>query len=336
MNDSPASSFRSLVTGGSGFIGGHLVALLRQQGDSVRILDLEPPLAPLDGVEFIQCSVTDAARVAAAMAGVERVFHLAALSGLWARAKSDFMRVNCEGTRTLFAAAAQAGVDTVVYCSTEAILKPGNPPGAIVDEDIEPRLEAMPGPYCRAKLLGEREAFAAASRGQCVVVVNPTVPLGPGDRYLTPPARMLLGFLNGTYPAYLDTTLNLVDVRDVAAGHIRAAERGVSGRRYVLGGADVPMATLLTTLQRLSGCPMPRRRVPYWLALAMGAMGEFIADHMTHRPPTAPLAGVRLAGMPVRFDSTRARTELGMDFRPLEHSVADAIADFRARGLLGT
>jgi len=269
------------------------------------------------------------------MAGVDRVFHLAALSNLWERDKTAFDRVIHGGTRTVLAAAADAAVDTVVHCSTEAVLKPGQPAGVTVGEDVEPRLADMPGPYCRAKLRAEALAFAAAREGRNVVVVNPTVPLGPGDRHLTPPARMLLGFLNGQHPAYLGTTLNLVDVRDVAEGHVRAADHGRPGRRYVLGGADVPMGELLALLGRLSGRPMPRHRVPYWVAWLAGAAGELIADHITGRPPAAPLTGVRLAGMDVAFSNRRAREELGVDFRPLAETVADALADFRARGLIG-
>jgi len=323
-----------LVTGGSGFIGGHLVRRLHARGRHVRVLDTSAPRQLPPGADFVAASVTDAEAVATALRGVDRVFHLAALSSLWAPDKSAFDRVIHQGTRTLLAAADAAGVATVVHCSTEAILKPGHAGATTVTDDVEPRLEDMPGPYCRAKLLAEQAAFAAAREGRHVVVVNPTVPLGPGDRHLTPPARMLLGFLNGEHPAYLETTLNLVDVRDVAEGHVRAAEHGMAGRRYILGGGDVRLSELLRQLARLSGRPMPRHRVPYWLAWLTGALGELVADHVTGRPPTAPLTGVRLAGLPVAFSNRRAREELGVAFRPLAETLAETLADFRSRGLL--
>lgn len=324
-----------LVTGGAGFIGGHVVEQLRARGRHVRILD---PVAPSDAVggdEFIEGSVTDPNAVARAMAGVDRVFHLAAIAQLWIPDESEFFHVNHEGTRNVLEAAARAGVATVVHCSTEAVLAPSvDRAGTTADEDARPALSDMPGPYPRAKLLAEREAFAAAARGQHVVVVSPTVPLGPGDRHLTPPARMLLGFLNGDYPAFLETMLNLVDVRDVAAGHILAAERGRSGRRYVLGGTNLRLSTLLRELEAATGLAMTRRRIPYWLAHVAGQVGEFLADHVTHRAPTAPLTGVRLARSGALFDGRRAREELGVAFRPLADTLNAAIMDFRGRGLL--
>lgn len=330
-----AGARMNLVTGGAGFIGGHLVDLLQRQGEAVRVLDRVAPEPPATvPAEFIEGSVTDAGTVAQAMAGVARVFHLAALADLWIPDKGEYLRVNHEGTRNVLRAAAEAGVETVVHCSTEAVLAGCTGPDRIVDEDARPRPRDMPGPYPLSKLLAEQEAFAAAAAGRRVLVVSPTVPIGPGDRHLTPPARMLLGFLNGDYPAYLETTLNLVDVRDVALGHLRAAEQGVAGRRYVLAGTDRRLSQLLAEVEALTGLTMPRRRIPYWLAWTAGMLGEWLADHVTRRPPAAPLTGVRLARNPVHFDNRRARLELGVEFRPLAASLRDSILDFRNRGLL--
>jgi len=330
-------AMQNLVTGGAGFIGTHLVRLLRERGESVRVLDLKAPAERVDGVEYRQGSITDPAAVAAAVAGCERVFHLAALSGLWGPDKKAFLSVNRDGTRNVLAAARNADVATLVHTSTESILIAagrGRKPQR-VDEDTQLELDDMAGAYCRGKFLAEQEAQRAAAAGEQVIVVNPTVPAGPGDHWLTPPTRMMLGFLNGDYPAYLDSDINLADARDVALGHLLAAERGEPGQRYILGAHNLRLGELLGRLQEVSGRAMPRRRIPYWLAWAVGACGEAIADHVTHKPPAAPLTGVRLAGIPVQFNNQRTRQALGWEPRALRETLTDAVADYRRRDLLG-
>ncbi|WP_340115442.1 NAD-dependent epimerase/dehydratase family protein [Pelagibius sp. 7325] len=334
----------SLVTGGCGFIGQHLVRLLVARGEKVRVLDRRRPApgslafagVPREGIEFRQADITDPAAVDAAMTGVGRVYHLAADPNLWALDKSTFERVNLGGTLNVLAAAERHRAERVVYTSTESILAGlrGAVSGGMIDESAALRVEDMPGPYCRSKFLAERAALDAAARGLPVVVVNPTLPIGPGDRLLTPPSRMLLDFLTGRTPAYLETAFNMIDVRDVALGHLLAAEHGRVGRRYILGGDNLTMSSLLGLLTDLSGMAMPRRRIPYWLAYAYSAADEFIADRLTGKPPRAPLTGVRLARHAMHFDNSRALSELGLQPRPLRHSLADAIAWFRAEGLL--
>lgn len=326
-----------LITGGSGFIGTHLTRALAARGQPVRVLDIKPPLEPIAGVDYRTGSITDPAAVRAAVRGCRRVFHLAALSGLWGPDRAAFLSVNRDGTRHVLQAAHAEGVETVVHTSTESILIAmgrGRRP-QVVDEDTQCRLEEMAGAYCQGKFLAEAEARAAAEAGQRVIIVNPTVPVGPGDPWLTPPTRMLLGFLTGKHPAYLQTTLNLADARDIAEGHLLAAERGQPGTRYILGAHDTPLSELLALLEELSGRRMPKRRVPYPLALAVAVIGEFVSDHITKKPPAAPLSGVRLAGIPVRFDNSRTREALGWCPRPLNDTLRDAIDEFRRRGLLG-
>lgn len=332
---------RCLVTGGLGFIGHHLVNDLLAQGKEVRILDLAHPLHRQDEVEYITASITDRPAVTQAMQGIDCVFHLAANAGLWSPRKQDFLVINKTGTRNVMQAAMEAGVNRVVHCSTESILKSvrqqswlGAARDVETDESVQLTLEDMAGAYCQGKFLAEQEAFAAAKQGLSVVIVNPTVPLGPGDRRITPPTRMMLGFLNGDYPAYLNSTLNVVDARDVAMGHVLAAEKGIAGERYILGSINLQLGELLTHLEELTGLAMPKRRVPYWLALAVSAVQEWVADTITHQPPQAPLTGVRLARSPMRFSNTRAKAELGLTFRPLRETLADAIADYQQRGLL--
>lgn len=174
----------------------------------------------------------------------------------------------------------------------------------------------------------------ASSNSWPVVVVNPTVPIGPGDRNLTPPTRMLLGFLNGENGMYLETTLNVTDARDIASGHLAAWERGQVGERYILGGENVRLSELLRRLEAVSGIPMPKREVPYWVAYGFASLNEFWSNHVSHAPPRAPLTGVKLARSPMIFDNRKARLELGLTFRPLEDSLRDALHWMSAAGLL--
>ena len=193
----------------------------------------------------------------------------------------------------------------------------------------------MPGPYTRSKLRAEHAVAAAAQDGLNALIVNPTVPIGPGDRNLTPPAAMLSMFLNGQSPAYLDCVLNLVDVRDVAAGMVLAAERGRAGERYILGGKNIALRDLLVLLERMSARPMPKRAVPPWLALASAAVTEWVADYLTRRTPAATREGVRLALRSGPFDSRKARDELGYVQRPLEDALTDALAWLSSAGAIG-
>jgi dihydroflavonol-4-reductase len=269
------------------------------------------------------------------MRGVRRVYHLAANPNLWARDKASFHQTNVEGTRAVMKAARVAGVERVVYTSTELILKGQTKSDGPIQEDFGiPSLSEMPGAYCKSKYLAEKAAFEAASAGLPVVVVNPTVPIGPGDWKLTPPTRMLQGFLTRTFPAYLQCQLNLVPVEDVARGHVLAAEKGRIGNRYILGGQNITLSHLLLRLERLSGQTMPKSSVPYWLALVSAAVNEFISDHITRMPPAAPLAGVQLVRSPATFQSVKARTELGFEAGSLDAALARAIAWLGESGLL--
>lgn len=325
-----------LVTGGSGFIGAHVVKLLCERGDRVRILDVAPPRGPEARVEVMQGSITDRALVAQALDGVDELYHLAGNPHLWTRHKSDYWTTHVVGTRIVLEEAGRAGVSRIVYTSTESILKRPRHmrQHQPVDEHVAPESADMPGVYCLSKLHGERQALAAADRGLPVVIVNPTLPIGPGDHNLTPPTKMLLGFLNGRTPAYLECRFNLVDVRDVARGHLLAAARGRIGERYILGHENLALSELLAMIEELTGLAMPRRRIPYAMAYAVAAASEFLADHVLHRPPTAPLCGVRLAVSPMMFDCSKAVRELGLPQTPVRVALADAIAWLAACGKL--
>jgi dihydroflavonol-4-reductase len=325
----------ALVTGGCGFIGRHLVGQLRARGGAVRVLDLGPFEDLPDGVETLQGSVTDRTIVRRALAGAETVYHLAAYPQLWARSHEVFEEVNVTGTRVVLAAAREAGVARFVHGSSLTVLMARKDLGreARIDETFETRLEDMLGAYCRSKYLAEQAALAAAADGLPVVVALPTLPVGPGDRNLTPPTRMILDFVNGRAPAYLDCRLNLIDVRDLAAGLIAAAERGRVGERYILGNENRCLSDLLNLLSEITGRPVkPARRIPYGLARAAARLDETIADLVTHRPPRAPVTGVRLAGVPAAFDSAKARRELGLLRSPIRTALKDQLLWMHERG----
>ncbi len=315
----------ALVTGGAGFVGGHVVRALLERGHAVRVIDLTPSPG-LDGrADFIQGSVLDRPLLRQALDGVGWVFHLAANPNLWAPDKRSFAVTNVETVEVVLTEATAAGVQRIVHTSTESILVGRRyRRGDRVDETSRPDLDDLFGPYCRSKMLGELAALRAAEQGAPVVVVNPTMPIGPGDHRMTPPTTMLKGFLNGDHPAYFDFEMNLVDVRDVAVGHILAAEHGAIGERYILGGSNLSMTDLLRLLGQVSGRPMPKRTIPYALALTVAAVSEFVADHITRRPPVAALTGVRLAGVGMSISADKAIAQLGYEPRPIEAALADA------------
>lgn len=326
---------RNLVTGGAGFIGAHLVRQLLERGEAVRILDLAPPRDADERIEVIEGSVTDPGAVAKAMDGIDCVFHLAANAHLWAQDKSVFHRINVHGTETVLAAAKSAGVARFIQTSSLTVLIGRNArKGGSVDETLFLTDADMLGPYCRSKLEAERIVRSAAADGFSATTVLPTMPIGPGDYGLTAPTRMLLDLVNGKTPAYLECMMNLADVRDIAAGHIAARDRGEPGGRYLLGADNLPMSVMLERVAAVTGLKMPRSKVPYAVAVTAGFFDELIADRITGRPPKAPLTGVRLAGRPVSFDCASAQTALELTTRPLETSLKDAIRWLMDEGLV--
>ncbi|RMG16174.1 MAG: NAD-dependent epimerase/dehydratase family protein [Planctomycetota bacterium] len=329
---------RALVTGGAGFIGAWLVRCLHEQGAEVRVLE-RPGADPraIEGlpVEWVEGDVRDRDAVRRALADRDHLFHLAGNPNLWTYPRTEFESVNHQGTRRVLDEAARRPLARIVFTSTESILV-GRRPGGPIDENAAPELEDMVGPYCRSKLLAERAAFAAAREGQPVVIVNPTLPVGPGDRNRTPPGRMIEAFLAGRIRGYVEATLNFVDVRDVAEGHVLACLRGSPGRRVILGGEDLALSAFFALLSAESGIPAPAYRVPYAVALAYAFCAERVADWITHRPPLASVTGLRLARRGMRFDCARAREELGFAPRPVRESIRDAVRWYRERAGAGT
>lgn len=328
----------TLVTGGAGFIGSHLVRLLVTQGHSVRVLE-RPGVSiahlPGDRVDVVFADVRDREAVRRAVRDCRHVYHLAANPNLWVQRRGHFRQVNYFGTVHVLEEAAQAGAERIVHTSTESILTRTRQTAPIAeDQQVTPR--DVIGPYCRSKYLAELHAQRLARSGVPIVIVNPTLPVGPGDLGRSPPTQMILDFCRGKRNEYLDAELNLIDVRDVAAGMVLALERGRIGRRYLLGHENLSIRQVFGMLARLTGLPEPRWRVPYGVALAAAYVSEFIADVVTHRVPAATVTGVKLTRRRMHFDARRSLEQLDLRPRPVTDSLADAVGWFHQAGWLPT
>jgi dihydroflavonol-4-reductase len=324
---------RSLVTGGTGFVGANLVRQLLADGDRVRVLArVGGDRRALEGcdVEIVEGDLLDPASVRRAAAGMERVYHVAADYRLWAPDPSALFRANVDGTRHVLEAAVRAGASRIVYTSTVGVLgipKDGRPG----DETTPVSLADMVGPYKASKFVAEEVARELAARGAPVVIVNPSAPIGPWDVKPTPTGQMVVDFLRGKMVASLDTGLNIAHVRDVARGHILAAERGRIGERYVLGHVNMTLLEIFRALARLTGLPAPRFRVPYAVAWLAAAGMEGVA-RLTGRAPAVPLTAVRMARKRMFFSVDKAVRELGLPQTPAERALSDAVDWFVARG----
>jgi len=316
-----------LVTGASGFLGWHVARLLVERGMRVRtLLRTGSRVDGLD-VEIVPGDLRDAGSLERAAAGCAAVFHVAADYRLWAKDPGELYRSNVDGTRNLLAAARKAGAERVVYTSTVGCI--GIPHGGIGDETTPVTLEDMAGDYKRSKFLAEQAALEFARQGLDVVIVNPTAPVGDHDVKPTPTGKIVLDFLQGEMPAFIDTGLNVVDVRDTAAGHLAAWERGRAGERYILGSENLTLAQILGTLARITGRKAPTVRLPYAVAYCAGACSTAWAE-LTGRPPRVPMDAVRMARKKMWVSHEKARRELGFEPGPAEAALARAVEWFRA------
>jgi nucleoside-diphosphate-sugar epimerase len=321
-----------LVTGGSGFIGHHLVEALRGRGQRVRVLDVRAPAAPCSDVDYVAGSVLDGAAVDRALVGVDQVYHLAGLPGMWVANKQDFHDVNCRGTEVVLACAERRGVSRFLHCSTESILFPYSRLGAVPAEEALQPADVMPGAYTRSKSLAEHCAAKAAAAGFPLVIGTPTMPIGPVDHNLTPPTAMLWYFLQKKVQPHINFLVNLVDVRDVAMGLVLAMERGRVGRRYILGGDCVRLGQILRMMSIISGRKQYPIAVPGKIAELSAIMLEYISDHVTRRPPNGTAEGVRIALAASDLSIDKARTELGYAPRSVEPVLRETITHLLARG----
>ena len=330
------------VTGGSGFIGANLVHELVARGHRVKAL-LRPKadLRGLAGADFerVNGDVSDRDAYAAAMRGCDWCFHVAASYHLWLRDYAPMYAANVDGTRNILEAAARAGCARIVYTSTVGCIglpgTIGGQLGAPTDESAPVSEAQMSNHYKISKWRAEQVARKLAAEGAPVVIVNPSAPIGPRDVKPTPTGQVIVDFLNHRMPGYLDTGLNWVHVRDVAVGHILAAEKGVVGERYILGNADGnwTMKQAFGVLAEITGIPAPKFQVPYrvaWLA----AMVDETKSKLTGKPPRAPLGGVRMAKYKMFFNPAKAIRELGLPQTPPRQALSEAVEWFRANGYL--
>ncbi len=319
-----------LVTGGTGFIGNHLVRKLCQENYCVRVM--ARPTSNLDclrslPVEVVSGDLTRKKTLLEAVKGCETVYHVAADYRLWARHPEELYRNNVEGTENLLSAAFESGVRRFVYTSTVGTIAFPDDGGEGTEEQFASPGQ-LSGHYKRSKFQAEQIALRYAREGRPVVVVNPTAPVGERDLRPTDTGKIILDFLNRKMPAFIDTGLNLVDVRDVAEGHLQAMVRGRPGERYILGGRNMSLREILKALSAITGIPAPRVRLPYGVALCAGALDTFVA-RFTGWPPRVPLEGVRMARHKMYASSAKAERELGYRHGPIEDALERAVEWFR-------
>ena len=319
----------ALVTGASGFLGWHVARLLIERGHRVRALVRPSSRIRELEAEPVTGDLRDPDSLRRAVAGCGLVFHVAADYRLWAADESDLYRSNVDGTRNIMQAARDAGVEGVVYTSTVGCI--GVPAGGEGDEDRPVSLGDMKGAYKRSKFLAERVALEFASSGLPVEIVNPTAPVGDHDIKPTPTGRIVLDFLKGDMPAFIDTGLNVVDARDVALGHVLAVERGRPGERYILGSENLTLAQILGKLAAITGRPAPTVKLPYAVAYAAGVITTGWA-RLTGMPPRAPLDAVRMAKKKMFVSHAKAARELGFEPGPADGALARAVEWFRTNG----
>lgn len=330
---------KCFVTGASGFVGANLVHELVANGHRVRaLLRSGSNLRGLQGVAFeqVEGNLADRARLEQAMEGCEWCFHVAASYHLWLPDYAPMYAANVEGTRHVIEAAAAAGCRKIVYTSTVGCIglpAPTEGPISPTDETAPVSEAQMSNHYKRSKWQAEQVALQLAHRGLPVTIVNPSTPVGPRDVKPTPTGQVIVDFLNRRMPAYLDTGLNWVHVRDVAIGHLLAARDGRVGERYILGNAEGnwTMKQAFAVLEEVSGVPAPRVRIPYAMALTAAHLNEAVSRY-THQPPRAPLAGVRMARYKMYFNPAKAIRELGFPQTPPRQALAEAVEWFRANG----
>ncbi len=323
-----------LVTGAAGFLGCHLTRQLVARGADVRVL-LRPSssnraIADLP-LEYMTGDLRDAASLDRALAGVQRVFHVAADYRLWSKRSQDIYDSNVGGTKNLLEAAKRAGVEQFIYTSTVATIAVDRPEHP--NEFTDAKLDEMVGHYKRSKWLAEREVLHAAKQGFPAVVAMPTTPVGPWDWKPTPTGKIILDFLNGKMPGYVETGLNFVGVEECAAGHILVSEKGVIGERYLLGAENLTLKGVLDILSETTGLPAPSLKIPHGLALGV-AYAETAFSRLIGREPQIPVEGVKIAQHMMFVDCSRAKRELAFQAGPVATAFERAVRWYEANGYI--
>ena len=325
---------KAFVTGATGFLGSHVARVLGEQGADLRLLVRSTSnLRNLEGIqaETATGDLRDSSSLEKGMSGCDTVFHVAADYRLWVRDPAEMYRSNVDGTKAILDAARKHGVRRVLYTSSVATVGfTGN--GHPADEDSPVSLADMIGPYKRSKFLAEQLAMEAGGSGMQVVVVNPTTPVGEQDVKPTPTGRIVVDFLKRRFPAYVETGLNLVDVRECALGHVVALEKGRPGERYILGGENLTLKQILDKLGEISGLPSPKVKLPYAFAFATGIVDEAITGRLLHREPRATVDSVRMGKKKMFASCAKAERELGWKIVPVEAALRRAVEWFQANG----
>jgi dihydroflavonol-4-reductase len=325
---------KAFVTGATGFVGSHVASALAEQGVDLRLLvRASSNVKNIEGIraERLVGDLRDPVSLEKAMAGCDTVFHIAADYRLWIRDPEQMYRSNVEGTRSILEAARKNHVRRVVYTSSVATMG-FTSNGSLSDENSPVALANMIGHYKRSKFMAEQVAVEAGRSGMDVVIVNPTTPVGERDIKPTPTGRIVVDFLKKRFPAYVDTGLNLVDVKACARGHIAALERGRSGERYILGGENLTLKQILDKLGAITGLPSPKVRVPYVLALATGVVDEVFTGRLMKREPRATIDSVRMGKKKMFVSSAKAERELGWKVLSVDDALRRAAEWFQANG----
>ncbi|MBN8724234.1 MAG: NAD-dependent epimerase/dehydratase family protein [Acidobacteria bacterium] len=327
---------QAFVTGGTGFVGGNLIrqllnsgikvrALVRSSSDQRNLKDLaiDQVSGDLDNQELLE----------KAMQGCEWLFHVAAHYSLCLKDSQAIYKANVNGTKKILAAAHTAKIKRIVYTSSVAAIGLA-PEGQIADESTTTTVDKLISDYKKSKFLAEQLAFAAAKDGIPVIIVNPSTPIGPYDVKPTPTGDIVLKFLRRQMPVYVHTGLNLVDVRDVAQGHILAAEKGRIGERYILGNKNVTLKEVLDILEKITGLPAPKRSIPHFIPLLVSYFDELLISKLLGREPTVTINGAKMACHPMYYHSEKAVRELGLPQSSIETALQDAVTWFKMNGYL--
>ena len=325
---------KAFVTGATGFLGSHVARVLSSQGADLRLLVRSGSnLKNLNGMkaETATGDLRDVPSLERAMSGCDTVFHVAADYRLWVRDPNEMYRTNVAGTRAMLEAARKLAIRRMVYTSSVATIG-FRSDGRAADEDSPVSLADMIGHYKRSKFMAEQIAMEAGRAGMQVVTVNPTTPIGEQDVKPTPTGRIVVDFLQRKFPAYVETGLNLVDVRECALGHVAALEKGRRGERYILGGEDLTLKQILDKLGQITGLPSPKIKLPYVVAFAAGIVDEAVTGLLLRREPRATVDTVRMGKKKMFASSAKAERELGWKVVPVDDALRRAVEWFRTNG----
>ena len=329
---------KTLVTGSTGFLGSSVLRELINDGREVKALirkgTSKKNIAGLD-VEIAYGDLRDIESIRSALNGCDILYHVAAYYSLWDRDKQLSYELNVKGTRNILQSAKDKDLNKIVYTSTVGCIGL-NEDTTLATENTFFNKNTLSNDYKKSKYHAEQVALEFARGGLPVVIVNPSTPIGPRDIKPTPTGKIILDFMNRKMPAYLDTGLNLIDVKDCARGHILAELKGIPGERYILGNQNMTLLEILTTLEKITGLKAPRIKIPFWVALSAGWACEMVSNHLTGKPPAIPLAGVKMAKYFMYFDSSKAVKKLGLAQNPVENALRQSVDWFKDNNYLTT